>query len=59
MKPPIIPINQPITIEDWRKGRAERRRVGLLVAPATIRREEGSSDKQLRAAFRGQRAPLA
>ena len=59
MKPPTIPIDQPITIEDWRKGRAERRRVGLLVAAATIRRTEGSSDQRLRAAFGGERAPLA
>ena len=44
MNPPPIPIDHPITIDDWRKGRAERRRVGLLVAPATIRRAEGSAD---------------
>lgn len=59
MKPPIIPLDQPITIADWRKGRTERRRVGLLVAPATIRRAEGSSDPRLRPAFGGERAPLA
>ena len=59
MKPPTIPLAQPITIEDWRKGRAARRRVGLLVAPATIRRTEASSDSRLRAAFGGERAPLA
>ena len=59
MNPPPIPIDQPITIEDWRKGRAERRRVGLLVAPPTIRRAEGSADQRLRAAFGGKRAPLA
>ena len=51
MNPPPIPIDQPITIEDWR--------VGLLVAPATIRRAEGSADSRLRAAFGGRRAPLA
>ena len=59
MKPPIIPLDRPITIGDWRKGRAERRRAGLLVAPATIRHAEGSSDTRLRAAFGGQRAPLS
>ena len=58
MNPPPIHIDQPITIEDWRKGRAERRRVGLLVAPATIRRAEGSADQRLRAAFGGLRAPV-
>ena len=59
MKPPTIPLDQPITIEDWRKGRAARRQAGLLVAPATIRRAEGSSDSRLRAAFGGERAPRA
>lgn len=57
MKHPIIPMDKPITFEDWAKGRDMRRKHGLEVAPATIRRMESSSDKRLRKAFDGKRAP--
>lgn len=57
MKPPVIPMNRPITLDDWMKGREARRATGLLVAPAVIRRAESSSDHRLRKAFGGRRAP--
>lgn len=56
---PVIRMNEPITLEDWAKGREARRQVGLKVAPATIRRTESSSDKRLRKAFAGKRAPVS
>jgi predicted kinase len=34
-RPPVIPMNRPITFEDWKKGREARRRNGLKVVPAT------------------------
>lgn len=43
--------------EEWLSGRAERRRLGNLVAPPIIRRKESSSDERLRAAFDGERGP--
>ncbi|HSI65434.1 MAG TPA: hypothetical protein VLE43_20070 [Candidatus Saccharimonadia bacterium] len=57
-KPPVIRMNEPITLDDWEKGREARRLSGLKVAPASIRRKESSSDKRLRAAFGGNRAPV-
>ena len=57
-KPPVIRMNEPITLDDWEKGREARRVSGLKVAPASIRRKESSSDKRLRAAFGGKRAPV-
>ena len=56
--PPVIRMNEPITLEDWEKGREARRLSGLKVAPASIRRKESSSDKRLRAAFGGKPAPV-
>jgi hypothetical protein len=41
--------------EDWVAGRKQRRKTGMLVAPAIIRRESSSSDKRLRALYNGQR----
>lgn len=55
--PPVIRMNEPITLEDWEKGREARRLGGLKIASASIRRKESSSDKRLRAAFGGKRAP--
>lgn len=53
---PIKPGNR-ITWEQWQAGRDKRRRLGELVAPPVIRREESSSDQRLREAFGGQRGP--
>jgi hypothetical protein len=59
MTPTTLPIRQgrSFTWEQWEAGRAERRRVGNLVAPAVIRRPSSSSDERLRATFNGERGP--
>lgn len=57
MNEPVIPMNRPITLDDWERGRAERKRLGNLVAPGPCRRKESSADRRLRAAFGGERAP--
>lgn len=43
--------------DEWLRGRAERRRLGELVAPAVIRRRSSSSDRLLRKTFNGERSP--
>lgn len=53
---PIKP-DRRISWEKWLAGRAERRRLGNLVAPPIIRRKESSSDQRLRATFGGERGP--
>ncbi len=53
---PIEPERR-LTWEQWQAGRAERRRIGNLVAPPIIRRAESSSDQRLRATFNGERGP--
>jgi hypothetical protein len=53
---PIEPERR-LTWEQWQAGRAERRRVGNLVAPAIIRRAESSSDQRLRETYNGERGP--
>jgi hypothetical protein len=52
---PTIPRDEPISYEDWLKGRRARRQGGELVAGKVIRRENSSSDKRLRAQFDGER----
>ena len=52
---PPIPIDRPISWEDWLKGRRARREAGNLVAPQIIRRRESSSDRRLRDVFNGER----
>ena len=52
---PIIPKGQPISWEDWLKGRRARREMGNRVAPEIIRRRTSSSDKRLRKLFNGER----
>ncbi len=52
---PPIPIDRPISWEDWLKGRRARREAGNLVAPEVLRRRESSSDRRLRGAFKGER----
>jgi hypothetical protein len=53
----IIKPAKQFTWERWQAGRAERRRLGNVVAPAIIRRAESSSDARLRKAFDGDRGP--
>ncbi len=52
-----IPPERCWTWEQWQAGRAERRRLGNLVAPPVIRRQESSSDGRLKASFNGERGP--
>ena len=52
-----IPPERRYTWEQWQAGRAERRRLGNLVAPPIIRRQESSSDARLKATFNGERGP--
>lgn len=43
--------------EQWEAGRAERRRIGNLVAPAVIRRKKSEGDDYLRETYSGERGP--
>ena len=52
---PTIPMNQPISWEDWLKGRRARRETDRRVAPEIIRRPSSSSDRRLRKLFNGER----
>lgn len=51
----MIPMNEPISYEDWLKGRRARREGGELVARRIIRRPASSSDQRLRAQYNGER----
>ena len=44
---PTIPMTEPISWEDWLKGRRARRETGKRVAPEIIRRPSSSSDRRL------------
>lgn len=46
-----------ISWEQWQAGRAERRRLGNLVAPAVIRRKQSEGDEYLRETYGGERGP--
>jgi hypothetical protein len=48
-------MNEPISWEDWLKGRRARRESGMRVAPEVIRRPSSSSDSRLRKLYRGER----
>lgn len=52
---PPIPIDRPISWEDWLKGRRARRELSERVAPCESRRAESSSDRRLRKEFKGER----
>ena len=51
----MIPLNDPISWEDWLRGRRARRQTGNRVAPETIRRPDSSSDRALRRIYGGER----
>jgi hypothetical protein len=51
----MIPMNEPISWEDWLKGRRARRETGKRVAPEVIRRPAGSDDRRLRELYNGER----
>lgn len=48
-------MNEPISWENWLKGRRARRETGNRVAPEIIRRPTSSSDQRLRRLFNGER----
>lgn len=52
---PSIPIDRPISWEDWLKGRRARRETSQRVAPGIIRRASSSKDRRLRKLFNGER----
>jgi hypothetical protein len=52
---PTIPMNEPISWEDWLRGRHARRQTGSRVAPEIIRRPSSSSDHRLRQLFHDER----
>jgi len=54
-KVPSIPIDKPISWEDWLRGRRARRETSKLVAPGIIRRQNSSKDRRLRKLFNGER----
>lgn len=54
-KVPCIPLNKPISWEDWLRGRKARRESSKLVTPEIIRREKSSSDRRLGKLFKGER----
>ncbi|MDQ6632273.1 MAG: hypothetical protein M3Y82_11050 [Verrucomicrobiota bacterium] len=54
-KIPSIPIDKPISWEDWLRGRKARRTSAKLVTPEIIRRKSSSSDRRLRKLFNGER----
>ena len=52
---PSIPIDRPISWEDWLRGRRARRETSKQVAPGLLRRPGSSSDRRLRKLFKGRR----
>ena len=50
-----IPMRGVMSFEDWQAGRAERRRIGNLVAPKIIQRKKSSSDSRLKKLYKGKR----
>jgi len=51
------PFKVSWTWEEWQKSRALRRAIALKSGPPIVRRRTSSSDRRLRAAFSGNRAP--
>ncbi len=54
-KAPSIPIDKPISWEDWQRGRRARRETSKQAAPGIVRRKTSSSDRRLRKLFGGRR----
>jgi hypothetical protein len=54
-KAPSIPIDRPISWEDWQRGRRARRETSKQAAPGVVRRKTSSSDRRLRRLFKGRR----
>ena len=53
------PVKAKWTWEEWQAGRQARRELALRVGQPVCRRKESSSDRRLRAAYNGERAPAA
>ena len=51
------PLKTDWTWEEWQQSRAARRASAGKIGPAIVRRKESSSDRRLRAAFKGARGP--
>jgi hypothetical protein len=51
----VIPMNEPMSWDDWLKGRRARRETGRKVAPEVIRRPSGPDDERLRQLYDGER----
>lgn len=54
-KIPSIPIDKPISWEDWLRGRRLRREISLQLAPGGSQRQASSSDRRLKKLFKGKR----
>lgn len=52
---PVIPMNEPMSWDDWLMGRRSRRETGSKVAPEVIRRASGPDDERLRRLYNGER----
>jgi hypothetical protein len=52
---PSIPIDRPISWEDWLRGRRARRETSKLISPGIIRRKSSSKDRRLKKLFKGER----
>lgn len=52
---PSIPLDRPISWEDWLCGRRARRETSKSISPGVVRRARSSSDRRLRKLFKGQR----
>ena len=57
MNSPQKTLKTKWTWEEWKASRAAKRAVSEMISPGPCRRAESSSDKRLRAAFDGERAP--
>ena len=54
-KVPSIPLDKPISWEDWLAGRRARRQTSKQIVPGVVRRQSGSADRSLRQRFGGER----
>lgn len=54
-KVPCIPLDKPISWEDWLRGRKARRESSKLVTPEILRRKSSSRDPRLKKLFKGER----
>jgi hypothetical protein len=56
VKPPLD-LKTNWTWEEWLASRKARRQAADRISPRSVRRRESSSDRRLRAAFKGERGP--